>query len=191
MPKKLIVFDMDDVLWDLNDKASKMTGISLSKLTTFSVLENQNLTENEKQSMLATYHDTNLYKDIVFKDDIVNLVNQLHRCDDCDVKIISNCVSQEVADLKRQQLHNVLELSDKDIILHVIHIQDSKKKALPSGIHLFIDDSPHNIALSGAMHCIMPAKQWNNVLIDGCLNGIYVERPSSDKELYNIVMKYV
>lgn len=193
MKHKKVIFDMDDVLWHLNVKAAKMAGIDINKLTHFLMYDNPNITENERERMLAVYSGTELYKNIEFNEQIVWLVNFIHNnFTEYETEIISNCASQEIKNIKLPQLMDVVDLPEERIHLNVIDIETgSTKKKLPEGIFLFVDDSPHNIVLGDAIHRIMPARVWNNVLVNSQLNGLRVERPKSDHELANMVTHFL
>lgn len=190
---KKVIFDMDDVLWSLNGKASKMAGININKLTHFLIYDNPNVTDDERKRMLNVYSGTELYKDIEFNKQIVWLVNFIHHnFPEYETEIRSNCASQEIKDIKLPQLMNVIDLPEERIHLEVINIEtESTKKKLPDGIFLFVDDSPHNIVLGDAIHRIMPARVWNNVLVNSQLNGYRIERPKSDHELANMVTHFL
>lgn len=214
MNEKLIVFDMDDVIWDLNEKASRMAGFGFEKLVTFICYENPLLTKEERENLLKVYQGNELYEDIQFNERLIELINRLYRqYPKYPVHISSNCVSREIKDIKMRQLKSVLDLPEDRIHLNLIDIKESKKKKLPGNIFIFVDDSPHNIKDADAVHKIMPAKPYNKelfidkyqrpcgdslikggymeVIKDGHLKGTRVDRPITDKELTDVVMDYV
>lgn len=193
MERNLIIFDMDDVMWDLNGKAAGMAAIDRNKLTVFSAYDNRNLTDGERERLLAAYAGMELYRDIRFDSAIVGLINSIYReYPRYRIQISSNCASRAIRDIKMPQLLNVLDLPEADIFLNVIDIvTQSTQKSLPKGIFLFVDDSPHNIALADAVHKIMPARTYNDVLEDGRLNGCRVDRPEDDEALIRLVMDYI
>ena len=45
---KKTVFDVDDILWDMNGRVAKLTGIDYKKFTSFSVYENPNVTDADR-----------------------------------------------------------------------------------------------------------------------------------------------
>lgn len=191
---RLIVFDMDDVMWDLNAHVADITGIPYEKFTVFSVYENPYMTTREKEKVLAAYQDTHTYRNIRFRECIINLINHIHNeHPDCTVKIVSNCSTKAIRDEKLIQLLNVLDVPEADIQLNVIDIKtQTKKKKLPKDIFLLVDDSPHNILNADAMHKIMPLRPHNeNLVVGGYLAGQRVDNPKSDWELHDIVMGYV
>lgn len=191
----LIVFDMDDVLFYLNEKVARIKNIPYSKFTVFSPYNNPNLTEDEKQRVLSAYMDTNTYRDIEFIKPIIDLINWIyHECSDYQVCIISNNSTKDIRDVKLEQLREVLDLPAEQIHMHIIDMAtQSLQKKLPDDMFIFVDDSPHNIILANAVHKIMPARQHNKSVLDanGYLNGCYVDRPLTSDELVNLVIKYI
>lgn len=155
MMQKKIIFDCDDILWNLNQRMCDMTGIDYNKLVTFSVYENPLLSEAERQKVLHAYRSVELFTDIVFYDGI-------HRISDldADVHINSNAISELVANIKRKQLREILGLPDENIMINIIE-KDCKKKTIPDNTYIFVDDSCHNIATSPAVHNLMIQTPWN------------------------------
>ncbi len=153
--KKKVVFDVDDILWALNKRMTEMAGIDFSKLTVYSVLENKNLTDDERQRAYNIYMNHELFENIEWYPGIER-INQL----DADISINSNSFCDKASMLKRQQLHDVLTLPDEKIIIRTI--TDEKKKEMDDDIFIFIDDSPYNIAASKATYNIVLQQPWNS-----------------------------
>lgn len=192
MEKKLIVFDRDDVMWELNRRVAKITGIPYEKFICFSVLENPLLTEEEKERVMEAYRNVDTFKDIPFIPQVVELINDIYTNHPAyEVRIISNCLTQEIADVTLPQMMAATGLPRENIQLNVISCTEHLQKKLPDDIFIFVDDSPYNIALSKAVHNIMPARRHNDVLVDGCLNGKPVDYPSDATELVWKVITYM
>lgn len=191
--RKLIVFDMDDVLWSINKKAARMTGIPAEKLTVFNTMANPNLTDEEKSAMLAVYNDLRLFEDIEFHEGMISLVNDLyHNYPQYETRIISNCTTAAIRECKYEQLRRRIDLPKSQIELHVIDKwAQSFEKKLPSGMFIFVDDSPYNIALSDARHRIMPPANHNNVVSGGLVNGVPAIRPDTMEAVKDLVMEYI
>lgn len=183
---KLIIFDMDDVMWDLNRRVSKRTKIPYEKFTMFSFYKNPNFTEEEKHQILKAYEDPNTFRNIPFKREIIALINRIHNeHPDCTVQIVSNCSSKQIRDLKMEQLLGIVDIPEKSIHLHLIDIEtQSEQKKFPENVYLLVDDSPHNIAISDALYRVMPKKPFNYEM-EG------VDRPELDEELAELVMGYI
>lgn len=189
----LVVFDMDDVMWNLNEKVSKRTGIPYHKFTHYSVYDNPNMTDKERELVLHAYNDEDTFRNIRFLQPAVRLINRVyHEHPEHPVHLVSNCATEKIACIKMPQLRRVLDLPENRIHLRVIDMAtQSKEKKFPDNIFILVDDSPHNIPLAGAMHNIMPARLNNDVLVDGYLNGIRVDRPKTGEELEQVVMGYL
>jgi hypothetical protein len=157
MSQKLVIFDCDDILWGLNEKASEMTGIDYSELVTFAINENPYLTDDDKKMLSAVYHSVELFENMKFYEGVERLKNI-----NAKVIINSNSMSQAAADIKRMQLKAVTGLSDDQIVINIITPDNCKKKTIPEETFIFVDDSPHNIAMSPARYNIMMYKPWNS-----------------------------
>ena len=157
MSQKLLpaVFDLDDVCFGLNPRASEFTGIPLYKLSEFKVFDNQNLTPLEQQAVWDAYHNVELFRDIDFYlgfDDLLRL-----RQIGIDPFIKTNSFSVEIADLKLEQIRAHLpNLPQNHIIMNIIDEKTSLRKDIDESIFAFIDDSPYNIAKSRAQHNVVP-----------------------------------
>lgn len=190
----VIVVDMDDVMYNLNEKVARMNGIPYWKFTQFSVFSNPNMTEEEKQKVLAAYTNADTYRDVEFIMPVIGLINKMHRdYPQYEVHIVSNSATREVRDVKLPQLLRVLELPEERIHLKVIDMAtQSLQKKLPDNMFMIIDDSPHNIAMADALHKVMPARLHNsNVLKGGKLGGYFVDRPETPDELRSVVLGYM
>lgn len=151
---KKIIFDIDDILWGLNERAAKMANLEYEKLTSFSVPLNKNLTKEEAKILTSVYENPSLFENIIW-------FNGIERIDSlpADVHIVSNIFQKEVDTLKRTQLHSVLNIPDEKIHLNLV--TDATKKTIPEDTYIFVDDSPYNIAASPAKHNIMLKRPWN------------------------------
>lgn len=191
---KIVVFDVDDVMHDLNRRVAERTQIPYEKFVTFYPKENPVMTEEEKRRVLMAYQDPKTFEDIDFCLPVIDLVNRIyHEYPDYQVHIISNNTNEKIRDVKLRQLQKVLDLPEEQLHMHVIHIEESKKKCLPKNIFLIVDDSYHNLKMADAQHKIMPARKHNETVLDenGRLNGEYVDRPETVEHLVKIVGDYL
>lgn len=157
-----IIFDMDDTLWSLNKRICQHTGIPYEKIITFSIPENPLLTESEKQMTLSSYGNIAMFENIKWFDGVSQLNNMIHD-ENINLFINSNSSNEACSALKRRQLHKILDIPDDHIIMNVIGSKkkNSIQKTIDSDTCIFIDDSPHNIAMSPAEHNIMIKTPWN------------------------------
>ncbi len=186
--ERLVIFDVDDVMWDLNRKVSELTRIPYEKFTHFSIYENPDLMDYEKQYILDVYNDPETFKNICFKTAVIDLINRIYwDYPRYPVHIVSNCGSRIIKDSKMDQLLEVLDLPEERIHLKQVDLEaDHKTKELPDNIYIIVDDSPYNIVRAKAVHKIMPARPHNNVKLD-----CFVERPKTDDELVDAVMWHI
>lgn len=157
-----IIFDMDDTLWSLNKRICQHTGIPYEKIITFSIHENPLLTESEKQMTLSSYGNTTMFENIEWFDGVSQLNNMIHD-ENINVFINSNSINETCSALKRRQLHEILDISDDHIIMNAIGSKKKNgiQKTIDSDTYIFVDDSPHNVAMSPAKYNIMIKTPWN------------------------------
>lgn len=153
---KKVIFDIDDTLWGLNAKISKHTGIPFEKFITFKLELNDLLSNEEKDLVLDWYSTTKLFENIEWFEGI-HRINDLN----ADVYINSNVYAKEIESLKRNQIHEVLDIDDNHIILNTITNGSVGIKSIDSDVFIFVDDSPYNIANSKAKYNIMLHRPWN------------------------------
>lgn len=178
--RKIVVFDLDDTLWSLNERAAKLAKVDFNKITNFVVDENSLLTSEEKKRLYEVYHSVNLWKNIIWDDK----AKDIYKLEQYNAKVFinSNCPNQDIVDYKRSFLSDVLNLPNDQIILNV-STAETKKKMIPN-MFIFADDSPYNIQDSTAIHNIIPDKRWNKHI-----NGSNIYRCSTFKDIYYLCEK--
>lgn len=157
-----IIFDMDDTLWSLNKRICQHTGIPYEKIITFSIHENPLLTESEKQMTLSFYGNTAMFENIEWFDGVSQLNDMIHD-ENINVFINSNSANDTCSALKHRQLHEILDIPDDHIIINATGCKKKNviQKTIDSDTYIFIDDSPHNVAMSPAKYNIMIKTPWN------------------------------
>lgn len=167
----------------------------MKKFSQFNIYTNPDMTEAEKARVLDAYMDTDTYRKITFHQELLDLVNRIHRdYPKYRVFVNSNCSTEPILREKWEQLTKRLILPSEQIQMNLINIRTgSFHKQLPEQFFLFVDDSPHNIILSEVDHRIMPAKPYNKGILDeqGRLSGHPVDRPDSVEELIRMVETYL
>lgn len=158
--RKKIIFDMDDVLWDLNAACIRGTNICLDNIITYNPKDNPILCEADKLILRNAYESPKSFMNIRFHEGLSELV-RLEQLGG-EIYINSNSLSKEIADLKKQQLMHALAISESRLIFNVISSDSTEiPKKLPEDVFCLVDDSPYNIAKSTAKHNIMIRKPWN------------------------------
>lgn len=155
-----VVYDCDDVLWDLNTHVANLKGIDPNCLVNFAMLENEALTMPERRAMLDGFRDAASFVDIKFYEG----ANEILHAEElgATVMINSNAYNAEIAELKRQQLTRLLpEMAPEKMRINVIDPDGACHKEIERDLFIFVDDSPFNIALSEAKINIMPTRLWN------------------------------
>lgn len=170
---KTCIFDLDDTLWGLNLKVSRLTGIDIKKIDTYSIETSTRLTKDEIKSIKERYFDPMTWKNIEYFDGIERLANLKNF--GARVIINSNCANQAVVDYKRSILSKDLGIPDDQIILNVI---TPTLKKNTTGAFIFVDDSSSNIESSKAQHNLVLDTSWNHTILSEnyerftSLNGI-------------------
>ena len=157
-----IIFDMDDTLWSLNKRICKHTGIPYEKIITFSIHENPLLTESERQTMLSYYGNTSMFENIKWIDNVERINDMIHD-KNIDIFINSNSANDTCSAIKRRQLHEIFDMSDDHISINTTGNKKKNvvKKTIDDDTYIFVDDSPHNVAMSPAKYNIMIKTPWN------------------------------
>ena len=154
---KKIVFDLDDTLWSLCRRVASLTGVKYNDLVTFSIFDNPLLTDDDRARMLDAFNNAETFENIQWYEGVSDIM-KLEQYG-AEVYINSNCNIKEVADVKRRQLHELLDIPDERIILNVT--SEHTKKDVGDDVYIFVDDSPHNMLYSNAKHKIMLDCPWN------------------------------
>lgn len=154
-----VVFDVDDVLWGLNEKSCSVTGINPDDIVTFRIMENPILNMEQKKRIYESYGNPDVFKNIQWYSGVekINLLADYG----IDVYINSNSLTEEIRNLKYKQLREILNIPEERITLNIIGVGCYKPKPITEEIAIFVDDSPHNIAGSFAQLNLMPTKPWN------------------------------
>lgn len=174
---KKIIFDLDDTLWNLNEKACRIAGIDITKLITFKIHENPLLTDEEKDRLYKVYQDPKLWEDITYCEGANKIAELEKKYKDVKVFINSNCLNDGVYDFKRSFLSKDFNLPEDQI-----HLQVSSKKKDIEDAFIFIDDNPNNINHAKSKFYIVPDKYWNKEL-----KGRNIFRGYTFGEIYDLI----
>lgn len=155
---KKVVFDVDDILWGLNERATERAGVDYKKLVVYDCKKNDVLSSEERSKMLEQYGSLELFEGIEWYDGIDKLVN-LERAG-YELYINSNSYTKEVADMKLKQLSSVLPLPPERFIMNV-RLSCDTPKGIEDDVLFFVDDSPYNLVNSNAKHNLTISKPWN------------------------------
>lgn len=158
-PKK-VKFDLDDVGWLLVRRVSERTGIPYEMLDEFHTMENERLTLEQRETVVACYKDPEIFRDIEF----LRGFNELMELEKHGalVGINSNSLSHGVIDVKRPQVMAQLPtMPEERMFFGLVNEHTTIRKDFGDDVYIVVDDSPYNIAKSTAEHCIMPRRPWN------------------------------
>lgn len=158
-----VVFDVDDVLWPLGETIARHFGIELDRyFYHFKVTENDRLSRQEQEAVIAAYADASFFQEIKFFPGIEELLRPREL--GVTVKIKSNSFSEKIAELKiRQLLAAIPGLTEDDIQMNIIDYSRTHGKTIDNDATIFVDDSPFNVSTSPAKINIMPdLGGWNS-----------------------------
>ena len=180
--KKVVVFDIDDILWGLVTRVANQLNIPIEKLTTFVIKECPNLTKEEIDSIYDLFNREETFENIEWFDG-VDRINNLN----AEVHICSNIFRKELGDVKLVQL--IEKFPNIPIEnFHLNLVVDSTKKEIPNNTFIFVDDSPYNIRNNIATHKIMLKRVWNTSK-DGM--DILKDTPVKQFDTFNEIMDYI
>lgn len=152
-----VIFDIDDTAWGLNSRICKKLGTDINKITCYSIRENKEITDEQKDVILKMYSDGGTFDNIEFYDGFEEIFGLEQY--ECEVYINSNCNSIAVRDSKYNQLVNKLKFPENRVILNVV--TDPTHKEIQNNIFILVDDSPFNLAKSKARYNIALKSPWN------------------------------
>lgn len=151
---RTLVFDVDDVLWGLNDFVFEHLGINPVIITDFCLDACSELSDGLRRKMLKMYQSVDVFYSLTPYAG-VERIPSLERLG-YNLKINSNCSSLEVMNYKLKVLRS-LGFKKENIVLDVGY----KTKEIGEDVFGFIDDSPYNVVQSNAKINFMPRKVWN------------------------------
>ena len=158
----VVYIDVDDVMWPLNRRTSAKAGVDISRVVTYRIFDNDTISEDERQRLLAAYTAEDLHETMDFFPD-ARLFALLARDPRFRAVIGSNNLRQRSVDDKLRNLSGFFgrDLDAFRVDMRLASMDDSHKKEMPPDIWTIIDDSPHNAVASGARHILLPKWPWN------------------------------
>lgn len=154
-----IVYDLDDVLWDLTRPVMQSLGLSDRIQTDYRLANDEHFTKSEKQAVTSAFCDPQSFAQIEFypgADQIFNFA-----APDVEVVVNSNVFSEAVAAVKQRRLCAFYPQISPTLFQLNLVTPSHNHKQIDSDTLVFIDDSPYNIAASKAKFNLMPHKTWN------------------------------
>lgn len=152
----LVVYDVDDVLWDLIGRVAQRAHIPYQSATAiFSIRDNQLLTLAQQDTIIAAFSNPEIFRDIAFYEGTADILRPREL--GAKVRINSNSFNQAIADFKREQLLRAIPgLTEADIQMNIIDYSKTHSKKFIDGMTILVDDSSHNVAQSPALVNVMP-----------------------------------
>lgn len=157
---KKIVYDIDDVLWGLNKRVAKNIGIDENKITHFVIHDNYLLNKEQQDAIMSEYRKNETFENIEWYDGIEDILKPTKL--GIDVLINSNCLTERMAELKTEQLMNVINIQKEKIRCNIINPSIATKKKIDEDTDILIEDSPFNISISPAKLNILIDHPWNS-----------------------------
>lgn len=158
--KKRAVFDVDDILWGLNEKVAEILGYDGNLITNFSIRKCTKIDADTQEKIIALYGNINTFKEMKFYEGVEDLL----RLEEAgvEVSICSNSMTKDIAISKTEQLlRKIKGLREEQLQMNIISEKTHHQKDIKSGIWVLVDDSPYNIAASEAEIDIMRPHPWN------------------------------
>lgn len=154
-----IVYDLDDVLWDLTRPIMKKLNLEHKKQTNFHIQDDPVFIPEEKSQIMREFCDIGNFHKAEFyagAKDILQVADT-----DVKVSINSNAYAPEVVEIKKQRLQDFFpNLPMENCRLNLV-TPESNRKQIDQDVLAFVDDSPYNIGESNAKFNLMPEKTWN------------------------------
>lgn len=150
---KTVVYDVDDTMWSLNGTICEINGIDLEKMVSYKVLDNDLLTDDEKNAVFKGYGDVETFKRCKFYDGVERIFD-LDKAGLAHVWISSANLSDDIRNVKLERLAN--EVPNINMEQVRLTVGASAYQGRVPG-YILVDDSLHNIRNSNF--------EWN-ILID-------------------------
>lgn len=160
MKKRKAVFDVDDILWGLNERVAKIIGYDINLITNFSIRKCNQLDADTQERIISLYSDIDVFNNMDFYDGAEDLL--MLEDAGIDVSLCSNSMTKDIADSKAEQLlRKIRGLRENQLQMNIISEKTHNHKEMDSDIWVLVDDSPYNIANSKAEWDIMRPHPWN------------------------------
>ncbi len=158
--KRKVIFDVDDILWGLNQKVADILCYDVNRITNFSIRKCTQVDEETQSKIIALYQNVNVFKNMKFYEGVEDLL-MLEEVG-LDVSICSNCMTKEIGIEKTEQLlRKIRNLREEQIQMNIISEKTHHQKEMKKNVWTLVDDSPYNIAASDAVIDIMLPHPWN------------------------------
>jgi len=154
------VFDCDDILWPYVARLAARLGINLESWTEFYAPNNRHWPPELVERVNDLLLDPTLYRNIQFDKGIKEIL----RPEELGVrmKINSNCPSQEIIELKKEQLYTAIpKLKPENLQFNLIELNVPGAKPMSEKTLIFVDDNPYHIAKSKAKINVTRNWPWN------------------------------
>ncbi len=156
----LIVYDVDDLMWPLVDSLARRGGFSPEDAEfTFRITDNYKLTPERQQYLIREFGVADNFRNIKFFPGVEQILLPCQLSSRVHVKINSNSFSEEISELKTEQLLAAVPgLKRENIQMNLVTYAEAKRKNLQQHITFLGEDSPNNVAMSDALCAVMPRK---------------------------------
>ena len=119
-----IVYDVDDVLNNLNEYVFLTLGLSFPKL--YEISKCTEYTEEQKDSIIHMYKDPNTFRNLQYYSEASNIC-KVEALKDAAVWINSNNLTQEIAEIKtRSLIDRIPMLNSERIVMQIIELDKHK-----------------------------------------------------------------
>lgn len=154
-----VVYDVDNVLWPLNQRVFTNLKIDPQKDINYNVLSNHLLGTLEREAVLNAFRQTDTFNQI----DFYPGANEILGVESfgATVRIHSHCYTDEIAQSKCRQLRQLLPQIKPAFIKMTIISHDPNHKKVDADAFVFVDDNPYNIITSKAPVNVVPRQPWN------------------------------
>ena len=155
-----VVYDVDDVLNNLNEYVEAQTKVPMSKLKNFDITKNNNLTEEEKRLVLYYYQHSETFKHLKFRKAAYRIFD-IEKTGKARVVIHSNNFNKSIALIKYNMLMAQIPGISPEKVSLAVGNHDAKQ-AFPN-TDIVIDDCLDNL-LKYPKECIKIVidKPWNH-----------------------------
>lgn len=155
-----VVYDVDDVLNNLNEYATAKAGVDMSAIKYFNIRKNTNIPEDGQDRLLELYGNPDTFRHLSFLDAAYHICDIEKEFDNVYVSIHSNNFAQEIADIKTSALlAEIPGITSEKISMEV---GSAMSKSAHSEADIIVEDSFQNcLKYSDDTIKILINKSWN------------------------------
>lgn len=186
-----IVYDVDDVLNNLNDYVCDKCGVDYNSIVQFNILKNEGITKDDANRLLESYSDPFTFTQLRFRDAAYHICDIEKEYKGVRVSIHSNNFKREIADIKTKAL--LKEIPGLSLDKISMEVGTHSSKSADKDADFIVEDNIENLLkYEDRVFRILIDKPWNKAETYGLNDKDYnIFRVKSLEEANDIIRKII